>query len=158
MKLSGYKVGLVLSQAGFSGNQLVFAKQMLKFIAKTLGPGGGGITVTVPGMPHDGADAGARAVERLLAPLQGIDYVRLVIAENVGQPPDCVRLFADHDEVWCVPAERQSRRTKARPLLVYDLGMQLPAEYRKYKLIQPWVEPMVAEARDTKKPKAMKGY
>lgn len=155
MKIQNYKVGLVLSQAGLNSAQLVEVRSRLKFIAQLGGAEPDGITITVPSLHHAGP-AGARDVEMLVTALARIEYARVVIVESVCAIADCIQLFMDHDEVWCIPALRQTLSTKARAWMIYDQAGRDPTQKRKYQIIPPWVEAPVAEAKD-RKPKAMKG-
>lgn len=156
MNATKYRVGLVLSQAGMNGAQWADVKERLKFIAKVAGTGNGGIEVTVPGLHHKGP-AGARDAEALLEPFQRMGHVAAVVAEDVRSAAECVRLFVDHDEVWCVPAPGQTILTRARAWQVFTLGQQQHhGQRRKYKIIPPWTEAPAVDSKEIK-PKALKG-
>lgn len=147
--LSNYRIGLVLSQAGMNPVQSADVKARLKFIAQLGGAEGGGIQLIAPSLHHPGP-AGARDVEKLVEALSRIEYVKVLIVEDVCAVPDCINLFKDADEVWCFPAARQSKLTKARPWVIYDYAIGL-GESRKYKIIPPWTETPAASARATLK-------
>lgn len=156
MQLTNYRIGLVLSQAGMNAAQLVEVKSRLKFIAKLGGADSDGIKITVPSL-YGGRASGTQVVEGLVESLSRIDYVRVEVVQDVRNVIDCLNLLRDADEVWCLPSTRQSRYTKARAWCIYDEAQRFrPGEAHRYKVIPPWVEQHVTEARETKT-KAMKG-
>jgi hypothetical protein len=156
MQLSNYRVALVISKAGLNAAQLIEVKSRLKFIAKMGGAEPDGITLTLPAFKHKGPD-GAAIARRLVTELARLDYVRIEVREHVLSVNEIMRDFHNsHDEVWCISADRQSKLTKSRAWFVYDEGKKT-SRAAQYKLIPPWVEVPVTEAKTKAQPKALKG-
>lgn len=161
MNLSNYSVGLVLSRAGMNPAQEREVKHRLRTIMKLGGAKPDGLRLVVPIVLFHGGPKAAGFTEELLRPLEKWvmeGWLRVEILEEGHIDARAVmNTLRELDEVWCIPAERQSLTTNARPLHVFDMARHT-MQASRFKKIPPWVEAPPERAAEQKKPKPLKGY
>jgi hypothetical protein len=138
-----YLIGTVFGEAGLNAAQLAEVKSRLKYIVKSGLPMEIRITVPRPHRHRTSIELAA-AIKAFTDALPGALGQSVSVAD-VQQTLDCLKLFAEYDEVWCLPSDRQSQSTKSRAWVLYAAAKS--HNLRAYKLIPPWIEPGGSETK-----------
>lgn len=152
---ANYRVGLVMTKAGMTAAQLAFARAALKQIAKLGGAEPDGLALAVPILTHHTGPKACEQASAALGNLKDIDYLRVTVLD-AGDLDSMMSQLIDSDEVWCMPAPVEPQRVQRPSKLYAMVRVKRPDRLAKFKIISPWVEARVAEAKTN--PKPLKGY
>lgn len=153
---ANYRIGLVMTKAGMTAAQFAYARSQLKQIAKLGGADPDGLALAVPILTHHTGPKACEQAEAALGKLKDLEYLRITVLDT-GDLDSMMSQLMDSDEVWCMAAPTEPQRVQRPSKLYAMVRAKRPDRLAKFKIISPWVEALVAEAK-TSNPKPLKGY